>query len=42
MCGGCLIGAAKQEEAEPRSPGNSAVSFSFASVSKQDKTAPFA
>lgn len=42
MCGGCIIPAVKQENAEPHSPGYSAISFSFTSVSKQDKTAWFA
>lgn len=42
MCGGCIIGVAKQETAEPLSPGNSAIFFSFTSMSKQDKTAWFA
>lgn len=42
MCGGFIIGAANQENVEPHSPGNSAISFSFTSLSKQDKTARFA
>lgn len=42
MWGGCIIRAAKQENDEPHSPGNTAISFSFTFLSKQDKTAWFA